>query len=144
MPDVNILIYAHRAEERHHFFYRSWLEEAMNGPRPVALSVLVAVGFVRIVTHPRYPGAPTPLAQALAVIDGLREHPNGRVLAPGARHLDLTADLCRRGGVRGKGVADAAHAAMALESGCTWVTRDGDFRRFTPSGLELTMLEPAV
>jgi predicted nucleic acid-binding protein len=29
-------------------------------------------------------------------------------------------------------VADAAHAAVAIESGCEWVTADTDFARFSP------------
>ena len=30
-------------------------------------------------------------------------------------------------------VADAVHAALAIESGCEWVTADTDFARFAPS-----------
>jgi predicted nucleic acid-binding protein len=30
----------------------------------------------------------------------------------------------------GKLVADAYHAALAIEHGCEWVTADGDFSRF--------------
>jgi len=29
-------------------------------------------------------------------------------------------------------VADAAHAALAIEYGCGWVTADSDFARFSP------------
>lgn len=51
MPDVNILIYAHRREDPDHQFYRAWIERVANGPEPFALSILVAAAFVRIVTH---------------------------------------------------------------------------------------------
>jgi predicted nucleic acid-binding protein len=44
MPDVNVLVYAHRVDETWHEAYRVWLDEAVNGPQPFVLSVLVAVG----------------------------------------------------------------------------------------------------
>jgi hypothetical protein len=43
MPDVNILVYAHRREDPNHEFYRSWVENLANGKEPFALSALVAV-----------------------------------------------------------------------------------------------------
>lgn len=38
MPDVNILVYAHRQEEETHRFYREWLESLVNDRAPFALS----------------------------------------------------------------------------------------------------------
>jgi predicted nucleic acid-binding protein len=35
--------------------------------------------------------------------------------------------------LKGNLVPDAVHAAVAIESGCEWVTADTDFARFTPS-----------
>ncbi|MGB0679079.1 MAG: PIN domain-containing protein [Polyangiales bacterium] len=41
------------------------------------------------------------------------------------------ADGCRpRFQARGKLIADAYHAALAIEHGCEWATVDGDFARF--------------
>ncbi len=51
MPDVNVIVYAHRADETVHEAYKRWLTDLVNGRQPFALSVLVAVGFVRIVTN---------------------------------------------------------------------------------------------
>lgn len=143
MPDVNVLIYAHRADDPAHDFYRRWLEQLAVGPEPFALSLEVAAAFVRIVTHARYPGGPTPLPQALAVIDALRQTPGCRLLAPGDRHWELFRRLCETTQATGKRVGDACHAALAIEHGCTWVTRDTDFCGFAPAGLRLEMLEPA-
>ncbi len=39
-------------------------------------------------------------------------------------------------------MADAQHAAVAIENGCVWVTRDADFTSFVPHGLRLEILEP--
>ena len=49
---------------------------------------------------------------------------------PGAQHMAIFRRLCE--GVQSKLVADAAHAALAIETGCEWVTADTDFARFAP------------
>lgn len=135
MPDVNVLVYAHRADETVHQSYRHWLTAVVNGPQPFALSVLVAVGFVRIVTNARIYPVPTPLATALAVIDQLVDHPRCRLVTPSQGHWRQVGELCRLTKASGKRVADAQHAAVARAEGCTWVTRDGDFAAFAPHGL---------
>jgi len=135
MPDVNILIYAHRQDEEWHDRYAEWLEDVVDGPEPFALSVLVAVGFVRIVTNPRIYDDATPLPVALAIIEQLAAHPRCRLATPGANHLAEVARLCRAVGARGKSVADAQHAALAIGEGCTWVSRDADFAGFEQHGL---------
>lgn len=140
-PDVNVLVYAHRAEEPSHRPYRQWVEDLVNGPRPFALSTLVAVGFVRVVTLPRFSPIPTPLATALAVIDELTARPNCRLVGPAADHWQRVAELCRATGATGKLVADAQHAAVAMAEGCTWVTNDRDFARFAPHGLKWEHLD---
>ena len=142
MPDVNILIYAHRREDPDHDFYRAWLEQLANGPEPFALSVLVAAAFVRVVTHPSFQPFPTPLHQALSVVDSLAAISNCLMPKPGDRHWSLVKALCEAASARGKLVADAQHAAVALEHGCTWVTRDADFDNFRASGLRVEILRP--
>ena len=62
--------------------------------------------------------------------------------ALGPRHWQLTSELCRQCGCTGKLVADAQHAAIAVENACTWVTRDRDYEVFTRHGLRLQLLEP--
>jgi predicted nucleic acid-binding protein len=42
-----VLVYAHRADEQVHSSYKTWLEQLVNSRAPFALSVLVAVGFLR-------------------------------------------------------------------------------------------------
>lgn len=135
MPDVNVLIYAHRQDEDWHAEYAAWLEEIVDGPEPFALSVLVAVGFIRIVTNSRIYEDPTPLPVALAIMEQLAAHPRCRLVTPGADHLEGVARLCRSVGATGKLVADAQHAALAITEGCTWVSRDADFAGFEPHGL---------
>ena len=141
MPDVNVLVYAHREDEEVHVAYRRWFEEIVNGSEPFALSVLVAVGFARIVTNPRIFSVPTPVSSALAVVDEIIASPTCRLVGPSNDHWARVAELCRATGATGKLVADAQHAALAMAEGATWVTRDGDFARFAQHGLRWQHLE---
>lgn len=52
------------------------------------------------------------------------------VVRPGEGFWSIFERLCTDGGARGNLVADAAHAATAIEAGATWVTLDRDFARF--------------
>lgn len=134
--DVNVLVSAHRAELPEHRRYRAWLEDARRGPEPLGLSSIVAAGFVRVVTHPRVFVEPTPLATALEFLEVLRESPACTPVEPGERHWELFRALCRRVGARGDLVPDAYLAALALETGSTWVTADRGFARFPGLRLE--------
>jgi toxin-antitoxin system PIN domain toxin len=140
MPDVNLLVYAHRAPAVRCAQSQAWLSRRFDGSEPFALSALVAVAFVRILTNPRIFRDGMSTIEALAVIDEIRARPNCRVLAPGPRHLDIVADLCRRARIQGAQVVDAAHAAVAIEHGATWATFDRDFAVFKPLGLRLELL----
>jgi len=140
MPDVNVLVYAHRVDARQHAHALGWLETTVNGAEPFALSSLVAAGFLRVVTNPRIFERPSSPATALAAVDEIVSHPSCRVLAPGPRHWTLVSQLCRSTQARGADVADAQHAAVALEHGCEWVTYDRGFERFTSDGLRWTFL----
>lgn len=135
MPDVNVLVYAHRQDEALHEPYADWFKQVVDGPEPFALSVLVAVGFLRIVTNGRIYKDPTPLPTALAAVEQLAAHPRCRLATPGTTHLADVVRMCRAVGATGKLVADAQHAALAIAEGSTWVTRDGDFGRFEQHGL---------
>ena len=141
MPDVNVLVYAHRADLEAHRPYREWLDDLVNGPEPFGLSILVAVGFVRVVTNRRIFADPTPTSQAVAVIDELASHPGCRLALPAADHWKRVADLCRATSAAGKLVADAQHAAVAMAEAATWVTRDADFSNFTEHGLRWQHLD---
>lgn len=130
LPDVNVLIYAHRAESPEHGAYARWLTDTANGHEPFGLSELVLSGVVRIVTNPRVFKTPTPLETALAFVDALLRRPNAVCLRCGPRHFEIFEQLCRETNASGKLVADAYHAALAIEHGCEWVSTDGDFGRF--------------
>ena len=131
LPDVNVLIYAHVEDSTpDHDQYARWITRLATGPEPFALSVLVLSGFIRVVTNPRIFDPPSALEQSLAFVSELVERPTARIVGPGPDHLEIFERMCRASGARGKLVADAQHAAVALEHGCTMVTTDSDFSRF--------------
>jgi toxin-antitoxin system PIN domain toxin len=129
-PDVNVLVYAHRAELPEHAACRRWLEDLVNADAAFGLADVVLSGFLRVVTHPRIFGPPTPLDDALSEADALRAQPNRVPLEPGPRHWPIFERLCRDSRAKGNLVADAYLAALAIESGCEWVTTDRDYAAF--------------
>lgn len=128
--DANVLVHAHREDADGHPRYRAWLERLVNGDEAYGVTSTVLSGFVRVVTHPRVFARPSRPGDALAFAQALRGQPNAVEIVPGPRHWGLFARLCVDAGVRGNLVPDAWFAALAIESGCEWVTTDRDYTRF--------------
>jgi uncharacterized protein len=132
MPDVNVLVYAHREESREHTRYANWLTSMATGMEPFALSEQVMQGFIRVVTNARIFDPPSTTEQAFEFLDELVSLAACVLIRPGPNHWKIFRRLCELGQLRGNLVADAAHAALAIESGCEWITADTDFARFAP------------
>lgn len=136
-PDVNILVHALRDDAKDHELANKWLRDAVHADEPLGLVDSVITGFVRVVTNPRAFTEPTPLIRALSQIDELVENPGVMRISPGRRHWELLSQLCRDADARGNLISDAAHAAVAIEHGATWVSLDRDFARFSGLRWEL-------
>ncbi len=130
LPDVNVLVYAHREEAQGHARYREWFEAILNSDAAYGLSDLVLSGFLRVVTHPRVFREPTPLEVALTFVGEVRDRPNCVHVMPGDRHWEIFTRLCREADTKGNVIPDAYLAALAIESGAEWVTTDRDYARF--------------
>lgn len=130
LPDVNILIYAHRADAPDHAAYRKWLEDEINSDQAFGLSELVLSAFLRIVTHPRIFDPPSEMAVAMAFANQIRHRPNCVLIRPSSRHWSIFANLCAVANVKGNLVPDAYLAALAIDLGSEWITTDRDFSRF--------------
>ena len=130
LPDVNVLVYAHRRDARDHDRYLEWLVAEVDSDAAFGLSPLVLSGFIRVVTHPRVFKVPSTLSDATRFAEQLRARPNCIEVTPGARHWSIFMRLCHQAAAKGNLVPDAYFAAMAIESGCEWVTTDRDFSRF--------------
>lgn len=130
LPDVNVLVYSFRSDAPGHPAYREWLMSAVNSREAFGMAGLVLSGFLRVVTHPRVFNPPSALDDALSFAEVLRLRPNCVMVAPGAAHWDIFVRLARAGGAKGNLLPDAYLAAMAVESGCEWITTDRGFARF--------------
>jgi toxin-antitoxin system PIN domain toxin len=128
--DVNVLVYAHRAESPRHAEVRRWLDSARRAREPLGVAPLAESGFLRVVTHPRIFREPTVLQEAIAFLDAVRAGPAVESLLAGPRHREIFIELCERTAATGNRVPDAYLAAMAMENGATFVTADRGFARF--------------
>ena len=130
LPDVNILVHAHRRDSDEHGVCAHWLRQLLDGDIAYGMSEFVLSSFLRIVTHPKIFSEPSPLEEALAFTEVVRDQPHCVLIMPGDRHWDIFRRLCREAGARGGLVPDAYLAALAIESGSEWITMDRDFSRF--------------
>ncbi len=130
LPDVNVLIYAFRPDSANHQVCRNWLDSVVNGDALYGMSPQVCSSVIRVVTNPRIWRQPDPLEKAVAFANTLLHRPNCQIVHPGARHWGIFCDLCRGANATGNLIADAWFAALAIESGCEWITFDRDYSRF--------------
>lgn len=128
--DVNVAVYAYRHEAPRHPEFANWLQAVVDNDEAFGVSDLVLSGFLRIVTSPRIFRTPATLTEAIAFTNVLRSAPNAVALAPAERHWDIFTRLCNAAEAKGNLIPDAYLAALAIESGCEWVTTDRDFARF--------------
>lgn len=130
LPDVNVLIYAFRSDSEGHDRYKAWLESVINGSAAYGMSPQALAGVVRTCTHPRIFARPSSRADAFAFCNVLLTQPNVTVVQPGERHWSIFERLCDHSKAGGNRVQDAWFAALAIESGCEWITTDRDYARF--------------
>jgi len=130
LPDVNVLLYAFRADSANHAAYHRWLSGVVNGPMAYGMSPQVLAGVLRVATHPRIYAKPSSFTAAMSFAALLLGQPNCQIIQPGPRHWTLFLELCERSKATGNLVQDAWLAALAIESGCEWITTDRDFARF--------------
>jgi len=128
--DVNVLVNAYREDAQHHDPCKASIDEAVLSPAAFGLSSVVLSGFLRVVTHRRVFKTPTSFADAIEFVEVLRGMPQATIIEPGARHWDIFTELCLDARATGNLIPDAYLAAMAIESGCEFVTTDRDFARF--------------
>ena len=128
LPDINVLIYAHREDAPEHHRYAAWLKALGEADEPFAVAEIVLASFLRIVTNHKIFEPRTPMETAIAFCQRLVEWPRAVLVMPTRRHWDLFVSLCAN--IQGPLVAEAYLAALAIEHGCELITTDSDFARF--------------
>jgi len=124
LPDVNVLVHAHRADSPIHATCQDVLDRNDLGLAPAALN-----GFLRLVTVGPFKPA-TPPATALATVEEWLARPGSRLLGPGPSYWSLFAGLCRRHGATGNAYYDVHLAALAIEQDLELWSVDRGFARF--------------
>lgn len=129
LPDVNVLIYAFRPGVPQHAQCHAWLQRVIESEEPFGLATLVLAAVVRVTTGPTY-ALRSALEDAMGFCDDLIKQPHCRLVEPGPAHWSIFRRLCVETNTRGPLVTDAWLAALAIESGCEWITMDRDYARF--------------
>ena len=129
--DTNVLVYAHRDEMDKHDAAKVLIRRLVVGDTPWSIPVFCIGEFLRVVTHRGFFPSPTPLDEALEVIDSLLQSPSVHLLRPGDRYWKIFNRVALQAGVSGNLVFDAQIVALCLEHGfLTIVSDDRDMRRF--------------
>jgi len=130
LPDVNVLVHAFRSDSSNHETCATWLGGVVNGDSRYGMAPQILSGVVRITTHPKVFAEPSTLDEVFRFCDILLAQSHCLVIQPGERHWEIFTRLCTEADARGNLVPDAWFAALAIESGCEWITFDRDFARF--------------
>ena len=130
LPDVNVLIYAFRSDAPEHAVCRPWLESIIDGDARFGVSPMVLSAVVRVTTHRHAYRMASTIDEAFLFCDKLINQPHCQLVEPGERTWDIFKRLCIETSTRGPRVTDAWFAALAIESGCEWITTDRDYARF--------------
>ena len=131
LPDVNVLVNAFRRDTDEHALCRRWLESVVNGDSRYGMSPQVLSGVIRVATHPRVFSQPSGLDEVIRFCELLMDEPHCVLIGPGQQHWSIFSRLCKEADARGNLASDAWFAALAIESGCEWITLDRDYARFT-------------
>lgn len=138
LVDTNILLYSVDESSPFHQACRSWMEEALNGPRRVGLPWQSLTGFLRIATNHRAMENPLPPGDAWEVVEQWLASPSTWVPSPTQGYHTILAKLIRDLDLRGNLIPDAALAALCIQDGLAVVSADSDFARFR----EITWINP--
>lgn len=140
LVDTNLLVYATFADAPEHVRARVWLEERLaEGEGTMALCWPVVYAFLRLITSPRVFGEhAVTVPRAWAAAAAYLAQPAVRIVAPGAGHAAIAAELAETPGLRSEDVPDIEIAALAIEHGLVLASHDHGFRRFS----RLRMVDP--
>ena len=130
VPDLNLVVFAHNSDAPRHAPARVWWEALLNGSEPVAIPWVVALGFIRIMTHRTIMASPMRPADAVEYVRGWFSRNNVERIEPGPQHIELIDRLLAAAGTAGNLTTDAHLAALAIEHQCELHSNDADFARF--------------
>jgi toxin-antitoxin system PIN domain toxin len=134
VADVQILFYAIDPTTDLHAPAARWLENAINNREPLGLAWPTLHQFLRLGTHPAFPGCMTD-EEAMGWVEAWMDA-GVEVVSDADLRWDLFVELARdsRRSLR-HAVDDAYLAALAISRGATLASFDRDFETFVRHGL---------
>jgi hypothetical protein len=130
VPDRNLLVYVHNEAAAQHVAARAWWEDLMAREAPIGLAWAVALGFIRLLTHPAVLVEPLRPTDVVLRVEAWMARANVQIVEPGPRHLRILHDLFVSTGVGGALTTDTHLAALAIEHQAELHSNDSDFGRF--------------
>ena len=118
LPDVNVLIYAFRADFGAPLCLQTMARPDCPGRAQFGLSPLALSAVARIATNSRVFQEPSPVEEGLRF---LRQSARSAALPagpPGPRHWSIFTRICLESDIRGPRISDSWFAALAIEHGC--------------------------
>ncbi len=143
LPDVNVLVAAHRVDHPQHSVASDWLKRTLLGAsdgQMLVLPMAVICGFLRLVTNARIFLNPTAAQRAVDFVDWLLESPSSRLIGESSEWTSLRSLVLGKN-LMANQVPDAWLAALAISTGEPFVTFDKGFRLLLPRSL-LVLLQP--
>lgn len=133
LVDTNLLVYATFRDAPEHVDAQRWLEQRLaEGEGAVALCWPVLYAFLRLITSARVFGRNAAgVRAAWEIVAQFLDQPGARLVAPGARHAAIAAELAATPGLRSDDIPDVEIAALAIEHGLVLASHDSGFRRFS-------------
>ena len=141
LVDANLLVYAHVASSVEHEAARTWLDDLLNAPAPLALPWASLLGFARLVSNPRIFEQPESIANAWTQVESWLDSPASWVPQATDRHREILTALVATPGLRANHIPDAHLAALAIEHGLILCSTDGGFARFPDLRWENPLIE---
>jgi uncharacterized protein len=130
IPDTNLLVYAYDRGSSNHSPARAWWESSLSGSEPVGIPWIVALAFVRLMTHSTLSENPMSVIQASSILQEWLEIPVCRLLPTTEKTFAHFLHLISDEDIGGNLTTDALIASSAVEFGGTIYSNDRDFDRF--------------
>lgn len=130
--DVNVLLHASDSESRRHAVALRVLRELTQASELTYLFWPVALGYLRISTHPAVLAAPLNPREAIGNIEALLARPNVRAVGEGGEFWQHFTQVAAETPLRGNLVPDGQLVALMREHGVrTVISHDRDLRKFS-------------
>ena len=137
LPDINVLVAAHRVDHPQHKVAADWLARILKDTKDGQVMVLpmqVVSGFLRLATNAKIFSVPSSSAQAVDFVDWLLEDAHVRLLGNTSEWVVLRRLILDKR-LAANHIPDAHLAALSLSFSEPLVTFDKGFRQLLPRSL---------